>query len=161
MIIIIIMKYLISANLQYIPELGAPYKQRRRRSKRLRQYNSNNKLIHGQYTSKHNLLDRELGRQRVSHHTVSPLHDTQQSTKQMESPHQMFKVYLQMHYTPRRLCVIVFLQPKGYTLHQCFCYLIKFHGSRLWRLRQVLYYIRSISPDQAYRLVSRVLVRAP
>ena len=42
------MKYLLSTN------LSALYRKKRRR-RRLGQYNSNNKLIHGQYTSRYNL----------------------------------------------------------------------------------------------------------
>ena len=43
------MKYILGANLYYIPELGALYKKKK---ERLGQYNSNNKLICGRYTSR-------------------------------------------------------------------------------------------------------------
>ena len=51
--VLIIMKYLLSANLEYIPEPGALYKKKKKKEKRrLLQYNGINKLIHGQYTKK-------------------------------------------------------------------------------------------------------------
>ena len=43
-IMITVMKYLLSMNLWYIPELGVLYKKKR---KKLGQYNSNNEFIHG------------------------------------------------------------------------------------------------------------------
>ena len=62
---IIIMEYLLSANLQFIPELGALYRNNNNKSFRLEQYkfkkkketldDGNNKLIHGQCISRYNL----------------------------------------------------------------------------------------------------------
>ena len=70
-VIIIIMKYSLSANLWYISELGALYRKKRR--KRLGQYNSNNKLIHGQYTSTYN-LHHTNARARTHTHTHTHTH---------------------------------------------------------------------------------------